>query len=109
MWSGDDKTLIIPVTNAAAAAVSLTGAAVVWKLMDNGPGGTVRITKQSGGSGITLTTTTATNDTINITLDPADTASLAGQYYHECQVTDSVADVSTVFTGVAIINADGVT
>lgn len=101
MWSGDHKNLTYTVTDSTGASVNLTGASVAW-VLSPGPtsGSLVRLTTDSG-SGIAVSGCTFT-----VSLSPAHTSSLAGQYYYEAQVRDTVANVSTVAVGTAMINFD---
>ena len=87
-------------TDADGIAINLTGATISYVIFS---GGVATITKTIG-SGITVTDATA--GTFTITLTSANTASLAGSYYHECQVTDSSSNISTIFIGSVTINAD---
>lgn len=74
---------------------NLTGAAISWRLTGRG----ATITKTIG-SGVTITDDT--NGICTVTLAPADTAQLAGTYYHELQATVG-GGVVTLATGVANI------
>lgn len=105
MWQGEAKTLVSPIVNAAGTAVSLTGAAISWRLYDVTTG-VVLLTKTTAAGSVALSTTTATNDTVTVTLDPADTVSLEGAYYHEAAITGSQAAV--LYTGVLTINVSAV-
>ena len=100
MFSGDSKVITVTVTDADGAAVNLTGATISYVIFDDG---SATITK-TVGSGITVTDAAA--GTFTITLAASDTASLAGAYYHECQVTDSSGNISTIFTGTVTMNED---
>jgi hypothetical protein len=101
-WSGDHKDLIYTVTNASTgASVNLTGASGYW-VLSNGPtsGSILRLTSDSG-SGITVS-----GCTLTVSLSPAHTTNLAGQYYSEAQIRDSASNVSTVAVGTVTINYD---
>ena len=96
MTAGDTKTLSVTVTEKAdASATDISGAVIAWKLAQTLRGG-VLISK-STVSGISITS--GSRGTFDITIDPADTASLLGDYYHEAQVTFSTEKVSTVLKG----------
>ena len=97
MWSGDDKTITVTLST------DITGATINYAIAAS-VGSTALITKATGGSGIAITD--AANGIFTIDLDPSDTSSKAGVYYHECQVTDTSSVVSTVFVGSVTINAD---
>jgi hypothetical protein len=92
MIAGDTKSLI------AAMSEDLTGASVKWALKKN-----VNSTEN-----ILLKTSTVSGTDITIKLDPTDTLSLSGVYYHECEVTDQLNNVSTVFTGMCLITKSGI-
>lgn len=94
MYSGDTKILIIPITKADNTAADLTNASIKWGLYDED--GTERVSKVTGAM-------TITGNEIRITLDPVDTQSLSGAYFHECELTDQYDNVSTLFTGMATI------
>ena len=96
MYAGDSKTLTVTVTDGAGAAKNITSATITWKMLEE-QGGTVKLTK-TVGSGIALTT--PSSGIFTVTIAAADTSAfLAGQYYHEAEVTDSGSLVSTVLTG----------
>lgn len=100
MVSGDDKTLSITVTDSAGDAVDLTGASASWAL---GKQGQAALVIKTG------TISAPATGVVTIALEPADTAALAGNYYHEMQVTDASGNVSTVAAGAVYIRADMVT
>lgn len=109
MVAGDSKVIVAPITDAAGAAQSLTGATIVWKLRTANVEGAILLTKQTGGAGITLTTTTATNDTVNVALDDSDTVTFGGtSHYQECEATDASGNVSTLWIGKIIFKKTGV-
>lgn len=92
MIAGDTKSLI------ATMSEDLTGASVKWVIKKD-----VNSTEN-----ILLKTSTISGTDITIKLDPADTLSLSGVYYHECEVTDQQNNISTVFTGKCSINKSGI-
>jgi hypothetical protein len=92
MIAGDTKSLI------ATMSEDLSGASVRWVIKKN-----VNSTEN-----ILLKASTVSGTDITIKLDPADTLSLVGTYYHECEVTDQQNNVSTVFTGMCLINKSGI-
>lgn len=97
MHKGDTRTVTVTVTDDDDQAVNLTGATVKWAVA-NTPTSATLISKQTGGSGISITN--ATGGVFVITLVPADTSSLSARtYYHEAQVTDAAGVVSTVLIG----------
>ncbi len=93
--SGDSKRLVVSVTDDNDTAVDLTGAVISWQLARS-VYGSAEISK-SVGSGIAITD--AVNGEFTVTLDPLDTDALEGDFYHEAQVTDTLGDISTVFSG----------
>lgn len=101
MWSGDSKVLEVAVTDVDDEAVVLTGATINYVLQKSSRGGQAIISK-STTDGISITNALAGK--FEITIDASDTADLAGDYYHECQVTDSSSNVSTIFVGTVTIN-----
>jgi hypothetical protein len=96
-YKGDTRNISVSVEDDDGAAVDLTGATIKWAAA-NTPTSVAVISKQTGGSGISITD--ASGGVFVITLQPADTASLrARTYYHEAQVTDAGGVISTVLTG----------
>jgi hypothetical protein len=101
MYSGDSKTIEVAITDADGNAVMLTGATAIYTIREAITSTTALVTKATGGSGITIS-----GSTVTITLAAADTASLAGTYYHELEITDTGGNVSTAFQDVVTIKAD---
>ena len=102
MRSGDSKKLNITVTDGAGAAKDLTGATMIWRLAVR-KHATSEISKATA-SGIAFVS--EVSGIAQVTIDPADTAGLDGDYYHEAQVTDSSGDIETVMVGTATIIGD---
>ena len=100
--SGDSRRLQFTVTDAAGAAVDLTGATITWALATK-LGGTTLLTKTIG-AGITVNGASAGQ--FYVAVDPADTASLAGTYYHEAEVVDALANKATVAVGTLTVIQD---
>ncbi len=96
MHAGDDKTLVVSVRDTEGSPVDVTGATVRWRAARSA-NKTADIIKKTGGSGITLSD--PTQGEITITLNAADTDSLKGTFYHECQVTFASGLLSTVVAG----------
>ena len=90
MYAGDSKEIVVPVVG----VTSLNGSTAKWIMKNN----TSQVLKDTI-SGITLTGTE-----VHIRLDPIDTSTLSGMYYHEAELTDQLGNVSTIFTGTVIIN-----
>ena len=107
MHSGDDRVLQVTVRNPANAVVNISGATITWALSKKSassvePKGSAIVTKTTS-SGISITD--AANGRCDVTLAEADTASLAGTYYHELQIVLS-GDTSTVMYGTVTIKKD---
>jgi len=107
LHSGDTLTLEVTVNDSSGSAVDLTAATFTWAMSKKSnsavaPRGAALLTKALA-SGVTLID--AATGRIDITLDPADTESLAGTYYHELQMTDTGV-VSTVLYGSVTIVKD---
>lgn len=105
--SGDSRIIQCTVQGPTGDAYPLTGAAIKWQaFLASGGGftGSAIITK-TVGSGIVITN--AVGGVFQITVNPADTESLAGTYYHEAEVTIGSV-VHTVFTGLFTIVSDAV-
>ena len=106
MWSGDDKTITVTVVDGDGTAQDITAATISYKLQPAVDDATGAITK-TVGSGVTITN--AAGGIFTVDIAAANTASFAGIYYHECQVTSSGGVVSTVFVGNVTINQDAIT
>ncbi len=114
MLSGDSKTLTVTVDDGATppVAIDITGYTVWWwasRLSSSGKfAATATLQKDNaGGGGVAITD--AANGKFQVTLAPADTAALAGDFYHEAQVRDGAGNISTVLTGKLTIARDFVT
>lgn len=105
MTSGDTFTLNYTVRDAAGVAIDLTNATVKWQLARSVKEGAL-ISKVTGNSPTEIELTTPESGAFAVYLLPADTAQLAGRYYHEAEVTDAAGTVSTVATGHAVIIQD---
>lgn len=105
MWSGDTRRLSVTVDDGATppVAVNITGSAISWHLAKRLTSSTAILTK-TVGVGITITNGAA--GIFEVLIDPADTAALSGDYYHEAEIVLSGGDKSTVMTGVATIKRD---
>jgi hypothetical protein len=95
MYSGDSKIINVIVTNTDGSSLDLTGATIKWGVIKNSS----RIIYKDTTSGIAINIP-MTLGRFTITLNPSDTANISGIFAHEAEITDSVGDVSTVFTGV---------
>lgn len=101
--AGDTVPVIITIADDSGAAVNLTGASARWAAAPGTPrrfSPTPVIAKETG-AGIEITN--AALGELRIDLDPADTQDLAGDFYHELQVTDSSGGVTTPLSGLMTI------
>lgn len=101
--AGDDLTVAFTV-----ADLDLTGAVIRWEAFawEAGPkyglpSEDAAISKVTGGGGITVTDADAGQ--FEVALVPADTATLAGTYHHEAQVTVG-GKTYTVARGLLVIS-----
>lgn len=104
LWSGDDKVITVTVYDNDDAIVNITSATITWQLSHNVS--SAALISKTVGSGISLSD--PSNGQFTITLDPADTASLSGRYYHEAEITDIGGNVSTAMVGHATIKTDAI-
>jgi hypothetical protein len=103
MRSGDTKDLVISITDNADAAVDITGATIVWKAFNNA--GTVVVEKATdSANGVEITD--GSGGICKVHLLPADTASLAGVYNHEAEMTDVIGNVTTTTVGKMNVKLD---
>lgn len=101
-YEGDDRNLVVVITDNDDAVVNLTSFEVSWVMSRSG---TVILTKLSDSTaGIEITD--AANGEITIYLDPADNAGLSGFYDHECVLTDSAGNIVTAFRGTCKVISD---
>ncbi|MBT2729445.1 hypothetical protein J7E63_21365 [Bacillus sp. ISL-75] len=98
MFAGDSKNLIVTVTKDDGSFVDLNGTTVKWGLRKK-ENSTINEVSKTTDDGITLL-----GDEITIKLDPTDTLNLLGIYFQECELTDQLGNVSTIFTGGVKIN-----
>jgi hypothetical protein len=101
IFAGNDVDIIVTVTDADGTAVNITGVTMTYVLGTEVGAAAATVTKTVGG-GITLTTPASGIATIN--LDPDDTTSLEGTYYHELEITSAASEVNTGFIGEVTIN-----
>ena len=101
MTAGDSKTVTVSVTEQSdGAATNITGATISWKAARSLRKSPV-LTKTTA-AGIAITS--GAGGTFDITLDPSDTTSLSGDFYHEAKVTFTTGEVATVLRGVMTIS-----
>lgn len=107
MHSGDSRDLEITVVDENDAAVDVSAATMTWELskLDSSgtlpaPRGAALVTK-TVGSGITITD--GPNGELTVALDPADTADLRGDHYHELQIVTGGKTSTVLFGKVAVL------
>lgn len=98
---GDSFVITVTVTEGGVAK-NLTDATIKWACARRGSA-TVVLQKQTG-AGVAITN--AAGGIFTVTLTPADTAALLGDYVHEAQVTDALLNVATVLTGALSVTED---
>ena len=98
MISGDTKILIVTIDE----PTNLAGVSLRWGLRKN------KNTKESLFVKSLTDGISIEGETISVKLEPIDTESLTGDYYHEMELTDGLGNVSTIFTGKARIETSGV-
>lgn len=96
--SGDDVTLEVTVLETDDSAKDIAGATITWELSRRA-GMNARVTK-------TATITGATTGVFQVAVDS--TGELAGEYYHEAEMTESGGAISTVMRGRVNISRDTV-
>lgn len=89
MYSGNTKYITFPVDGVE----SLIGASLKWGIRKN-KYSNENILVKSSTNGISIV-----DEQVQVKLDPDDTLDLSGTFYQECQLTDSLGNVSTVLTG----------
>ena len=94
MYRGDSKVLYV--TNYRGSAfLDLSGGAVNYVIYKMSTG--VVVLTKTTVSGVSFFD--PTNGIMEIELDPIDTEPLFGLYAHECEFTDTLGNISTLFTG----------
>lgn len=97
---GDDITLLHNVLDSAGAPQNLTGYTVNLRIRDSEQASASRVSKATGGSGITLGNYLGTNDRTSTTLAAADTANFTPRtYWFELDVTTPGGLTRTVAHG----------
>lgn len=104
-YANNLRELEFSVQNEDGTAFDLTGLSVKWALSKAKTGGdygtTAILEKATGGEGIVVTD--AAQGELTVTLDPEDTTTLKGAYYHELEVFDGTDRGVVVATGVLTI------
>lgn len=97
MWQGDDKRITFTITNADGTAKSLVGSTVEWILYVS--------TAQQVLKSTILSNIIIIGNKAQVILDSIDTVNIrAGQYEHECRVTDTSNITEVVSTGIVTLN-----
>jgi hypothetical protein len=94
MYQGDSKELHVEVTDENGNIIDLTGATVTWKMYKDFSSSAI---VKNISNGISIPT--PTNGVFIVTLEPVDTETFVGGYFHEAQVRDIRGMVTTVMTG----------
>jgi hypothetical protein len=94
--AGDSKYLVVSVDGIS----DLTGCTFKWGLH---PRNGENILEKTSTSGISIV-----DGKVQIKVDPLDTELLSGTYYHECEMTDTLGNVSTIFTGLVSVSKSNV-
>jgi hypothetical protein len=101
MYAGDDKRLEVTVLDEDGVAVTLAGAqAIKWKLAKSPRSAVIASHSLVDGN---VSVIDAAAGRFNVLIDPADTESLSGLYYHEAELTDSAGNVGTCMAGTVTI------
>jgi hypothetical protein len=100
LFQGDTKQITITVTDENDAILPLTGYNIVWVIYKQT--NKELILSKTLGDGITVPT--PSNGQIIISITPEDTELITpSTYLHECEISTSPTDVSTVTVGIVKI------
>lgn len=110
-FQGEDRDLEFTVVDAAGAAVNCVTFQLLWKLYDSQSSGVVRLSKASGGGGITTFGVASTSDGIRVAIADTDTITGAGAetiaaaiYWYELWRTDEGSE-RLLASGDAVLQA----
>lgn len=95
LYQGKDRVIEVIVYDGYDNRLNITGSDFTWVVYRPTPG-SIKLTKTTG-SGIILTV--PVSGIMEITLVPADTQNLLGQYNHEGEITTPTGKQDTIFTG----------
>jgi hypothetical protein len=95
IYQGKDRVIDVIVYDGYGVPLDITGSTFNWVVYRPTPG-TIVLNKTTT-SGISLTV--PASGRMEITLDPADTQNLLGQYNHEGEITTPTGKQDTIFTG----------
>jgi len=93
----------VTVKDAAGAVVNITGATGAFGIGKLDSSGNP---KGSSLAAPAVAVTDGAAGTLSVTLVPANTAPLSGDYWHELQLTDAAGKVSTVLYGTLSVQKD---
>lgn len=96
-WEGETKTLNVTEKD----NTDISGQDITWILADE-QGESPVLTKDNNSNG-GVTITDGANGEFEITLEPADTDGISGNFYHECRLSDGAGTESVLFSGEAFI------
>jgi hypothetical protein len=99
-YAGDSLTLGVTTKTPSGEVVDLTNSDIAWVLAES-VSASPAVSKDTAGGGIVVTD--ALNGEFEIKIDPSDTESLSGTYYHEAELTDSAGNESTILVGDFVI------
>lgn len=108
MHSGNDRDLVVTVTDAAGAVVDISAASAIrWSLSQLDESGTIPLPKSETallakalGTGVAITN--GPGGVFTVALPKADTEGLRGSYYHEAEIVLSAKE-STIMFGKLVI------
>jgi len=103
MHSGDDLVLEVTVKDAAGTVVDISGASGTFGI------GKLDSSGNPKGSSLAAPAVAITDGAagkLSVTIVPANTESLAGDYWHELQLTDAATKISTVLYGTLTVQKD---
>lgn len=105
--AGRSYRIDIPVTDGAGRFPDLTNATAKFSIgRGSRPDSGQRLTKTTGGAGVTITGTAPGQFTLHAALAPADTSGIPpGSYYYEAAVTDQAGTYGTVSSGLIQVEA----
>ena len=101
--AGDSEIIEVTVVDETGAAVDLTGASGKYVIKTDVRAASNVLLLTSTGGAISIL-----SNTFTITIAPANTVGLAGEYYHEAEITTADARVFNAFTGKIVIHTSGV-
>lgn len=104
MHSGDSNKIVLTCTDENGDAYDLTGVTVSWVLKSDVFATSALVTKTTADPA----QVSILDNVITVWLSPSDTATLYGNYYHECEMVEDDSWETTLVTGVVTVEASGV-